>query len=1074
MPDPEVELQSRVKEKDAKATAETFQDATKPFEYDDKRKQEIVDMVLTDAHTSTESMKPYLSRIEDAIRSYEQERDIKTEPFQGSCFDENTEVLTENGWKNVSEILIGEQILSMNPVTLESSYQPVTNTYKYFYNDDMVRIKSNSADLLVTPNHNILIRDSYKDSKLKFQRADKLSVNHRIPLTSSWQGKSPEYTFGFCSSDFMSFLGWYISEGWSYKSGPIGIAQTITRNSKKVLEIGYLLKRMGLKYSYRIFPGQFIVSCKKIPIEMRNLLKSLGRSNEKFIPRFLLNYDKDCLISLLESLMDGDGCTHRDPKHPEYNPSLCYYTSSPKLADDVQELVQKIGMKAKISVRDRIGMLVGVKDGRVNQGYARFKSNEVSILHRKYSKTKSKFISRQAYRGFVYCPEVPPFNTVYVRRNGIAVWCGNSNISMGDIPIAVENMHPRLFGAIWNDNLSHIEANDPPSKENLTNIRSLMDWVYRIDMRDLYNKIDEDTHSTILTGTQVTWLRWDKVRHVDIGLEKTKNNVSVIKPKIFFRERAQYDNLNTEDFLIPITEGQDHHKFSYNIRRYYMTMVELKEFMLRRKIELSTDKKITNEQRLTTSIDEWIQKEHGEELQRLKTAGFSLPNIRQRFRIEVLDWHGLYDENDDGFREECWFMVLRNLKLYVDGSLQPSPDGLRPFEVTRMIPRKNFFYGIGIPEFIRFLAMERDAIHNQRLDASAVTMIPFGVYRSASGFKPEKMILQPGSMFPVDDINDLKLMNFTAPQTILAAEETQTQFQIEKLTVAGSAQLGRESEILKTRATARGTELMVGQGNIRFSNYGKRVAKAIARKLDRVTVFYQILMPPDTPMRVLGRKGEVVFPKGLTREQILGRYSNYISGDTDMANKSMERQVRTVIMQTLSAHPLVASNPSRLWEVLKDWLEAFDVKDIDRLIGSKPPDMQDFIREIEASIERVEQGFPLEVNKGNTIAHIAGLTSFMQTERFGELDSKKQALITDAIRNSRLFLMENISRQLQVQQAQQQAGGQPGQSGQGISGQGVQGNGQIPAGTGAGAVGAGQSKSRPTQSLSADRPLGEL
>lgn len=617
------------------------------------------------------------------------------------------------------------------------------------------------------------------------------------------------------------------------------------------------------------------------------------------------------------------------------------------------------------------------------------------------------------------------------REDKVDPFIGSSNVSAGDVPIAVENMHPRILGGVWTEDIARIESNDPSSRKNIHNIRSLADWIYRVDMSDLYEKIDEHCHSTILYGTQVVWIRWDVERHMITEFEdeeqeqegegKPKVTVQKVVQKPIFHERAYWENLNLEDFFIPVHECGDHHKMSHNIRRYYMTHAQLSEFVARKGIKLKDDS--GKELDLTVRVDEWLNKQYGEEVKRLKQSGFSDPEIRTRYRLEILDWHGLYDANDDGFREECLFMVIRSLDLYIMGQFQSTPDGKRPFEVDRLIPRKNFFYGIGIPELIRHLAAERDAIHNQRVDAGAVSLIPFGFYRAASGFRPEKVVLQPGSWVPLDDINDARFVQYTNPGQILAPEEAMLQNQIEKLTIAGSAQLGRESEILKTRATAKGTQLMVGQGNIRFSLYGKRVAKAIARMLDRILIFYQTFFPLTDAEKVIGRDGSMAFPKGLTREQLIGRFTNYITGDTESSNKSVSRQISTMLLQILLPSPFMQTSPARMWEAYADVLREYNRPDVKKYLGPRPPDQMDPLELVQDMIEDVKQGYPITIDqKSNVLVQMSGLTLFTKTDEFRELDRKQQKLIISAIRNAQEELRRRMDQAINqnVPQVQEQ------------------------------------------------------
>jgi len=74
-------------------------------------------------------------------------------------------------------------------------------------------------------------------------------------------------------------------------------------------------------------------------------------------------------------------------------------------------------------------------------------------------------------------------------------------------------------------------------------------------------------------------------------------------------------------------------------------------------------------------------------------------------------------------------------------------------------------YGKTIP--VNELENEMNSIHNQRLDAGTMSIIPMGVYRAGSGLTPEEIQVRPGLWIPVDDINDIKYL--VMPNNVLVS-----------------------------------------------------------------------------------------------------------------------------------------------------------------------------------------------------------------------------------------------------------------------------------------------------------------
>lgn len=74
------------------------------------------------------------------------------------CYDEETEVLTSEGWVPFPKIAGDELFGTLNPDTGELEYQPAEQRFVGRYSGPMYRVKSEQIDLLVTPNHRMWAR----------------------------------------------------------------------------------------------------------------------------------------------------------------------------------------------------------------------------------------------------------------------------------------------------------------------------------------------------------------------------------------------------------------------------------------------------------------------------------------------------------------------------------------------------------------------------------------------------------------------------------------------------------------------------------------------------------------------------------------------------------------------------------------------------------------------------------------------------------------------------------------------------------------------------------------------------
>jgi ribonucleoside-triphosphate reductase (formate) len=113
-----------------------------------------------------------------------------------SCYSNDTQVLTKNGWKLIQNVMPGEMIPSLNLETGEVEVVQNLETIDEKYEGEMVHFNTRGVDLVVTPNHKMVIRDSLGANEygaLKLERADKLIGDHfRLTKGGKWSGIKKE------------------------------------------------------------------------------------------------------------------------------------------------------------------------------------------------------------------------------------------------------------------------------------------------------------------------------------------------------------------------------------------------------------------------------------------------------------------------------------------------------------------------------------------------------------------------------------------------------------------------------------------------------------------------------------------------------------------------------------------------------------------------------------------------------------------------------------------------------------------------------------------------------------------
>jgi DNA polymerase I len=105
-----------------------------------------------------------------------------------NCFTPDTEALTPDGVRSITDLEIGDEVYSLDPETEEMEVKPVTETHAYpDYEGDLVDIETDSIDFRVTPNHRMLVRKNetkgITEDEYSFVEAGNLdrATNYELP-----------------------------------------------------------------------------------------------------------------------------------------------------------------------------------------------------------------------------------------------------------------------------------------------------------------------------------------------------------------------------------------------------------------------------------------------------------------------------------------------------------------------------------------------------------------------------------------------------------------------------------------------------------------------------------------------------------------------------------------------------------------------------------------------------------------------------------------------------------------------------------------------------------------------------
>lgn len=399
------------------------------------------------------------------------------------CYDSKTRVVTPEGPKGLNELKSGDMVLSLDPISNRLVEATVDEVHKFDYDGEMIQFRGRGVDLLVTPNHRMLVHTSSSNpnSKLIFRQAKEcLKYTYTItPLPSGWSGSQKVPTtfdlsfeqrhirraVSLSLEDALYMFGLFIGDGCVVK----GKVKMPVQSNLSRLEYQQL-QRDGEGRFLVLPPGKSQVHLKEYPtyetvfalpdytkanarerllaiLDKHNVGYSVTRdtvrisskgihdtfaqcgigARNKHIPAWILQYPSEYLVHLLRGLKDSDGSHSEDQN--------VFYTSSEALKDDFVQLCFKVGRRATARLRGPRESNIRGKAFRTGPSFEVSFSGKPRLQHA----VGNRRCTTVHYAGPVWCPSVPPYENILVERNGKYIISGNTKHGDGGVdflPIA--------------------------------------------------------------------------------------------------------------------------------------------------------------------------------------------------------------------------------------------------------------------------------------------------------------------------------------------------------------------------------------------------------------------------------------------------------------------------------------------------------------------------------------------------------------------------------------------------------------------------------------------------------------
>ena len=324
------------------------------------------------------------------------------------CFDKETEILTDTGWKTIDSIDQKDQAMTLNLDSNELEFNKINSIHKYDNYDKLIKFSNSQTEIMVTPQHGMLAANRYsRTQKWEKINAENLLGKKRFDIPAAGYEKQIPDNKDF-SDEKISLLGWTQAEGNIHFVSPkddngyhIRLSQSDTSDNyleeiEKILEIEKISYSKKLKYKANAIEHGthrnhdayvYNISCKNAA-----WMKDAMNPDKTFKWDFITSLSYRQRQILIESICKGDGskCSTENWQH--------FYTKNLKIRDQFQMLASMNGYKTNNGQR---------KDGTYIV-YLSNRSNNIRTISN---------VEEVPYSGETWCLNVPN-GTLMARRNG--------------------------------------------------------------------------------------------------------------------------------------------------------------------------------------------------------------------------------------------------------------------------------------------------------------------------------------------------------------------------------------------------------------------------------------------------------------------------------------------------------------------------------------------------------------------------------------------------------------------------------------------------------------------------------
>jgi len=456
-------------------------------------------------------------------------------------------------------------------------------------------------------------------------------------------------------------------------------------------------------------------------------------------------------------------------------------------------------------------------------------------------------------------------------------WEGCSNVFVPIVPTAVETLYARLYASLFGarpyvcirPKRAIIIKDEQGTKDICPEICSNAE-------KFLDAKMEDDINI--------------RKKGRDWVMQAVKMGLGIFK--VYWNGKANVDFVRIEDFVFP-PNAKDIQTCQWVGHRFRLTWDEL---VIRQRQGLYKN---------IEKIKQYYETQAGEGEMTVEEREEEIGLKRQQ--TDILKEYELYEvwckfQKDENSLPQDLVITFHLESMTILRRIE-APYPFRPFVLLPLMPREGEIYAKGLCEMLYHPQKEINTIHNQRIDNETIANAK--CFKARKTARKEIGKIYPTKIFYLDDPTT-DLMEFSLGDVHQSAfiEEQVVRGYAERRSKITDYVLGRQSDIIKSRATATGTLALLREAGMHFDLFVEQGKDALAELGYMIFWLYNAFGGPEQEYRTIEASGRVEygFFKPVPVNGDIKEYLDfYVTGIGSGVTKQLEQQASLILLQQLSA-----------------------------------------------------------------------------------------------------------------------------------------------------------------------------